>query len=428
MESKPRVVIVGAGFGGLAAARALKRAPVSVVMVDQFNYHTFQPLLYQVATAGLEPEEIAHAVRGIFHRQKNFDFRLGKVVGADLGRRALRLHDGCEVAWDYLILSAGASSNDFGVPGVKEHAHFLKSLTEAMALRSHVIEQFEAAAGDPALIGRGALNFVLVGGGPTGVEMAGALVELIDRVLVRDYPHLDVSRSRVTLIEMTDRLLAPFHEKSRRHALAVLERRGVDVRLNEAVVEALPGGVRLKSGGTIPTRTLIWAAGVRANPLAGFLGLEQVRGGRVKVNPDLSAPGHPEVFVIGDMAGSTDPEGQLHPQLAQVAIQGGRHAVKQILRQIEGQPTREFVYHDPGVMATIGRNAGIAELPVLNLRFTGILGWLMWLFLHLMYLVGFRNRLNVFINWAYNYFTWDRSARLIIEPDLAGPAGERPAG
>jgi NADH dehydrogenase len=415
MNGLPRVVIVGAGFGGLTAAQALKGAPASVLMIDQFNFHTFQPLLYQVATAGLEAEEVAHAVRGIFHRQKNFEFRWGKVVGADLAGKSLLLGDGARISYDFLILSVGAESNDFGIPGVADHAFYMKSLSEAVALRNHVIARFEKVAADLSAVDGGALHFIVVGGGPTGVEMAGALVELIDKVLAYDYPHLDFSRAKVFLIERDHTLLSPYHEKSQRHAREVLERRGVELVLGESVQEVTDGEVRLASGRVIPARTLIWAAGVRANGLARALGVPTVQGGRLKVEADLSLPGHPEVFAIGDVAGSTMPDGRLHPQLAPVAMQGARHVAEGIVQRLRGLPTRPFVYEDPGIMATIGRNAAVAELPI-GLRFTGFVGWLMWLFLHLMMLVGFRNRLNVFVNWAYNYFTYDRSARLILEP------------
>jgi NADH dehydrogenase len=416
MDTKPRVAIVGAGFGGLAAARKLRRAPVSVLLIDKNNFHTFQPLLYQVATAGLEPSEIAHAVRGIFHRQKNFDFRLGEVTGIDLASRTLSFTEGGPVSWDYLVLSPGATNNDFGIPGVAEHAIFLKTLQEALALRDHVITQFEAANVDPSLIEQGALNFVLIGGGATGVEMAGALVELIGHVLRRDYPHLPVDLAKIILVERSPELLTPFHPKSQRHALAVLRERGVDVRLNESIVSASADGVRLGSGAEIRSRSVIWTAGIKAMPFAELLRIAPGRGGRLALEPDLSLPGHPEVFAIGDLAGALDKEGKPLAQVAQVAIQGGHHAAKQIKNRIAGRPTQPFRYFDPGVMATIGRNAAVAEFPI-GLRFTGRIGWLMWLFLHLMTLVGFRNRLSVFINWTWSYFTWDRSARLILEPE-----------
>lgn len=425
MQKKPTVAIVGAGFGGLAAARRLRRAPVSVLLIDKNNFHTFQPLLYQVATAGLEPSEIARAVRGMFHSQRNFDFRLGEVTGIDLSARTLSFASGEPVSWDYLVLAPGATNNDFGIPGVAEHAIFLKTLQEALALRNHVIAQFEAADVDPSLVERGALNFVLIGGGATGVEMAGALVELIGQVMRRDYPHLPVDLAKVILIERSPELLTPFHPKSQRHALAVLSERGVEVRLNESIVSASAEGVRLGSGAEILSRSVIWTAGIKAMPFAQLLGIEAGRGGRLAVEPDLSLPGHPEVFAIGDLANAPDKEGKPLPQIAQVAIQGGHHVARQIRNRLAGKPAAPFRYFDPGVMATIGRNAAVAELPG-GLRFTGRIGWLMWLFLHLMYLVGFRNRLSVFLNWMWSYFTWDRSARLILEPEDRTPP--RPAG
>lgn len=422
MDPKPKVVIVGAGFGGLRAAKALRNAPVDVLLVDQFNYHTFQPLLYQIATAALEAEEVAYSARGIFHNQDNFNFRLARVKGTDWNARLLLVEQGEPIPFDYLILSAGASTNFFGIEGVEQHSFPLKSIPEAVNLRSHVIRQFEQADASPALVDEGALTFVVVGGGPTGVEMAGSLVELFSKVLRKDFPKLDVSRARVILLEAVDRVLAPFHESSQKVALEALQRMGVEVWLNEAVVRATADTVYLKSGREIPTRTLIWAAGVRANPLADALGLEQTRGGRVVVNPNLSVPGHPNVYIVGDMAASSYADGKLHPQLAQVAIQGAKHAARGIIRQLNGEPARPFVYRDYGIMATIGRNAAVAELPI-RVRFRGFIAWLMWLFLHIMYLVGFRNRLNVFINWAWNYFTYDRSSRLIVDTESVAPKG-----
>ncbi len=415
MKELPRVVIVGAGFGGLKVARKLRKAPVELWMIDQYNFHTFQPLLYQVATAALEPEEVAHAVRGIYHDQENFNFRLATVTGVDLAAQQVLLDEGQPIPYDYLVIATGASTNFFGIEGVEQHAFPLKSVTEAVNLRSHIMRQFERADANPDLIADGILSFVIVGGGPTGVEMSGSLRELFEQVLRKDYPQTEVSAARVILIEATDRVLAPFHEESREHALAKLQQLGVEVLLGEAVVRATADAVHLKSGKVIPTHTLIWAAGVRANPLADRLGLEQTRGGRLVVNEDLSVPGHPNVFVVGDMAASKAKDGTLHPQVAQVALQGAVHAAKQIQRHLNGLPTKRFSYLDPGIMATIGRNAAVVEFPVGGLRFRGFIAWLMWLFLHLMYLVGFRNRLNVFVNWLWNYFTFDRSARLIFD-------------
>jgi NADH:ubiquinone reductase (H+-translocating) len=414
MATHPRVVIVGAGFGGLRLARELKHAPVEVLLVDRNNYHTFQPLLYQVATAALDPEEIGHNVRGIFHGQRNFEFRLGKVTGVDWQAHHLFCEHGVPIPFDYLVLAAGTVTNDFGIKGIEQYAFGLKSMEEAIDLRSHVMKQFEAADADPGLLDQGILNFVIGGGGPTGVEMAGSLAEWFHKVLRKDFPRLDVSRARVIAIEAVDTLLPPFAEPLRRNALETLRSRGVEVMLKEAVAEVTPNSVKLKSGKVIPTCTVIWSAGVKASPLGAALGLELTRGARVLVNPDLSVPNHPEVFVIGDMAASKDARGNLHPQLAQVALQGASHTARQIVRRIHGEPDEPFFYHDPGTMATIGRNAAVVQFPN-GWKFTGFIAWLMWLFLHLMYLVGFRNRLNVFVNWLWNYITYDRSPRLILD-------------
>lgn len=428
----PRVVVVGAGFGGLTLARALRHAPVEVLLIDRHNYHTFQPLLYQVATAGLEPEEIAHAVRGIFHRQQNVRFRLGEAVGLDRAARTLRLADGAEVAYDYLVLAAGATTHYFGVEGAAAHSFPLKSVDEAVNLRAHLIQQFEHADQDPAWIAEGGLNFVIIGGGPTGVEMAGALVELFQHVLRKDFPHLPLHKALVYLVEATGSLLNGFHDDARRHARDTLLRRGVEIRLGDPVERLTAAAVTLRSGAVIPTRTVIWAAGVRAHLLADRLGLEQTQGGRLVVQPDLSLPGDPRVFVIGDLAGSRDADGVLHPQLAPVAMQGAHHVARQLRNRISGKPVEPFTYRDKGIMATIGRNAAVAELGF-GLRSAGFPAWVMWLFLHLLMLVGFRNRLNVLVNWAWNYFTYDRSARLIMHMDSSmvgtiAPATPEPSG
>jgi NADH dehydrogenase len=410
----PRVVVVGAGFGGLKVVQHLRRAPVEVTLVDARNHHIFQPLLYQVATAALNAEEIAQSVRGLFHGYRNFDFRMARATGVDWEGRRLLLEGGDALPFDYLVLAAGAVTNDFAVEGVAQHAFGLKSIEEAIALRSHILCQFEQANGAPSLIERGALTVVVVGGGPTGVEMAGAIVEWFKRLMPRDFPHLDVSRARVVLVEAMNRLLAPFHESLQQNALDTLRRFGVEVRLNEAVTRVTDETVHLKSGEVIRARTVVWAAGMKSSPLAQALGVELGRGGRVVVNPDMSIPGHPDAFVIGDLALGKNPDGTLHPQLAQAALQGGRHVARQIQRRMRNEPTEPFIYRDPGTMATIGRSAAVAQFPG-GLKFTGFFAWLMWLFLHLVYLIGLRNRLSVFLDWVWHYFTYDRSARLIVD-------------
>jgi NADH dehydrogenase len=411
------VVIVGAGFGGLTAAKALRGAPVRVTLVDQHNFHTFQPLLYQVATAGLGSEDIAHSVRGIFHDQANVAFALGRVAGVDPVARTVLLADGPAVPYDFLVLAAGAVTNTFGVPGVAEHALALKGLDEALAVRNHVLRQFELADRDPAVAAAGGLTVVVIGGGPTGVELAGALTELFDTVLARDFPRLDMAHARVVLVEATDRLLGPFSAASGSYALHKLRAMGVDVRLGAQVSEITAEGVCLADGSVIATRSPIWVAGVRAHPLAEAAPFEQTRGGRIAVGPDLTVPGHPDVFVIGDLAGAaaSGSRPELLPQLAPVAIQQGRFVAREIQRRLEGRRPGAFRYVDKGTMATIGRNAAVAELP-LRVRFRGFPAWVAWLFLHLLYLVGFRNRLRVLLDWGWNYLTYDRGARVIVGP------------
>jgi NADH dehydrogenase len=419
--ARQRVVVVGAGFGGLSAARALAARSADVVLVDRHNHHTFQPLLYQVATAGLDGESIAYAVRGIFHGRPNIRALLGTVCGVDWERRVLLTDDGGHVPFDRLVLAPGAVTSTFGVPGVEKHAFPLKSLADALALRSHILRQFELAdAGhvtDPGadaghVTDPGALTFVIVGGGPTGVEMAGALMELFSMVLAKDFPHLDVGRARVILVEALDRLLATFHPSLGAHARATLEQRGVEVIIDRAVKEVRADEVLLDDGTTIRARTLVWAAGVRAHPLVAALGLPVDGTGRALVGHDLRVEGHRDVFVVGDAAGARDRHGNLYPQQAPVAMQQGRH----VARVITGRwfRPRRFRYFDKGQMATIGRNRAVAELP-LGLRFRGFAAWLLWLGLHLAYLIGFRNRISVLLNWAWNYVTYDRSARLIVE-------------
>ncbi|MDH4169453.1 MAG: NAD(P)/FAD-dependent oxidoreductase [Acidimicrobiia bacterium] len=416
-EPRRHVVIIGAGFGGLAAAKALSSLPVDVTVVDARNHHTFQPLLYQVATAGLDAEDVCYPTRGVFHRQRNARVRMGQVTAIDTADRRVTLSDGGELHFDLLVVAAGAVTADFGVPGVVEHAHGLKSASDALAVRSSVLAWFEAADSDPDLVDAGALTTVIVGGGPTGVELAGGMAELIDRVLCRDHPSLDVDRARIVLVEAADRVLGSFSPRSSARARRALEKRGVELCLGRSVQTITKQRVVLDDGTIIAAGTVVWAAGVKANPLGAAIGTALDRTGRVVVGRDLAIPGHPEIFVIGDLAASPTGDGRPLPQVAPVAIQGGRHVAAAIAAQLDGRPPEAFVYRDRGSMATIGRNAAVVELH--NGRtLSGWAGWVAWLGLHLVMLIGFRNRANVLVNWAWNYWTYDRGSRLILN----GPA------
>lgn len=409
--TRPRVVIVGAGFGGLRAARALLNKPLDVTILDRNNYHQFQPLLYQVATAGLEPEAIASPVRALLHKATNTTYQMADVRGVDFERREV-LTDGEPVPYDYLVVSAGSATNFFGNASLEQHAYGLKDLNEAVALRNQILWAFEQAVRETDAERRSALlTFVVVGGGPTGVELAGALTELIGHVMNKDYPMLDTRQAKVVLLEASDRILAPFSPDLQASALKKLVKLGVDVQLHAAVTTVSTSEVQLNSGAVIPSYTVIWAAGVKAATLAAQLGLPTARGGRVKVEPTLQVADYPEVFVVGDMAYLEDAQGNPYPMVAPVAMQQGTQAGKNILALVAGASLKPFAYFDRGSMAVIGRKAAVAQTFGLKLR--GFLAWTAWLFIHLLYLVGFRNRLIVLINWAYNYITYDRGVRLM---------------
>ena len=406
----PTVVVVGAGFGGLRVARALRRAPVQVVLLDRNNYHLFQPLLYQVATAGLEPEEIARPVRAILRGQQNFDFRLALVTRVDLAARRLETNAG-PIAYDLLVLAPGGETNFFGLDTVQRHGLGLKDIPDAIAIRNHVLTCFENAMLEPdAEKRRALLTFIVVGGGPTGVEMAGALSELIRLVLVKDYPRLNIKDVRILLLEATDKLLATMPERLREAAGKTLWRKYVEVRFGATVADYDRTQIRLKSGEIIPAQTVIWAAGVRAASLATTLGLSAARQGRIPVEPTLQLAGHPEVFIIGDAA-YREQDGEPLPMVAPVAIQMGQVVARNIARQIQGKPLEPFRYRDQGTLATIGRNAAVAN--VYGIQARGFVAWVMWLGIHIIQLIGFRNKLLVLINWAWDYFFYERAARLI---------------
>lgn len=407
----PRVVIIGAGFGGLKAARGLARAPVHVTLIDRNNYHLFQPLLYQVATAGVAPSEIAYPVRAVFRGQKNLEFQMAEVHRIDLaGRRLLTEHG--ELGYDYLILAAGGQTHFFGMDSVAQNAFDLKELGDAVAVRNHVLTQFELAALEmDAEIRRAMLTFVVAGGGPTGVEMAGALSELIRLVLAKDFPRLRMQDARVLLLEASEKLLPAMPADLSNETVRALTEKQVEVRFGAAVSGYNGRKVFLRNGESIPTRTLIWAAGVRAAALVESLGVPLARQGRVPVKATLQLAHHPEVFVIGDAAYLEDENNQALPMLAPVAMQQAASAAANIRALISGAAPQPFKYRDPGSMATIGRNRAVAQIGPLKLR--GFLAWAAWLFVHLVQIIGFRNRLVVLLNWAWDYLFYDRAVRLI---------------
>jgi len=407
---KKRIVIIGMGFGGIRTARMLAGTGHDIVLVDRNNYHLFQPLLYQVATAGLEQESIAHSVRAMARRWPGTRFQLAQVTGVDFEARKIRTETG-SMPYDYLVIGAGSATNFFGLETVERHAFDLKELADAETLRNHILTAFERAViePDPARK-RAMMTFVIVGGGPTGVEFAGALIELVHFVLAKDYPELSTHTARVVLVEATDRLLAAMPEEQRTYTLKKLRSMSVEVLLNARVVDAGPERVVLHDGAVIPAHTLFWSAGVKAAPLAASLDTSHTAGGRIPVAPDLTLPGRPDVYIIGDMA-YLEQNGAPLPMTAPVAMQMGMYAAGAILAREAGTTPPPFVYRDKGSMATIGRNAAVAS--AFGLNFRGYLAWLVWLLLHLYYLIGFRNRIVVMLNWVWYYWFHERQVRLI---------------
>lgn len=409
--SRPRVVVAGAGFGGLWTARGLAWADVDVVLVDRNNYHTFFPLLYQVAAAELGPADIAYPVRSIFRRAPNVEVRMARVVGLDLESRHLLTSLG-PMAYDVLVLALGSVPHYFGVQGADEHAFPLRWMEDAIPLRHHILTRFElaAATGDP-LVRRRLLTFAVVGGGPTGVEYSGALAELVYGPLLRDFPAIDPDEISVVLLEAMDRLLSGMPDHLGAYALARLRRRRVKVRLGVRVEEVLDGSVRLRGGETVSTDTVVWTAGVQGDPEIGDWGLPMAPGRRVRVDEYLRVAGRSDVYVVGDLAWS-EHGGTPLPQVAQVAIQGGRSVARNVRRSIAGRPLEPFRYRDLGMLAVIGRNAAVAH--VFGRTFRGILAWILWLGIHITWLIGFRNRALVLVNWAWNYVFFRRAVRLIL--------------
>ena len=410
-HKRPRVVIAGAGFGGLTCARALTRAPVDVLLVDRNNYHLFTPLLYQVASALLDPGEIARPVRQLIRPLRNADFLEASITGVDYeGRRLLTDHG--PISYDYLVLATGAQTDYFGNPSLAQHAIGLKQLDEGLAVRNRVLSRFEEARWiDDSARRRSLLSFAVVGGGPTGVEMAGAISELIRLVLRKDYRDLDIKEVRVVLIEAAPYVLAAFVPSLREAARRSLERKGIEVMLNTKVGSLTDSAVLLADGRELPAATVIWTAGVKASDVGRATGSPLLRQDRIEVDPTLQIPGHPVVFVIGDLAGAGD-AGERLPMLIPVANQAGRHVAASIKDMVGGGGARAFRYKDPGIMATIGRNSAVAQLGWIHL--SGFPGWVFWLAVHLVNVVSFRSRVIVLVNLAWEYLFYDRPVRIIV--------------
>jgi NADH dehydrogenase len=429
---RPRVVIIGAGFGGLSAAKALAKSPFDVTVVDQHNYHLFQPLLYQVATAGLSPSDIASPIRSILNAETNANVVLAKVSGVDLPRREV-IAEGRRIPFDYLIVATGAQHAYFGHDDWAGYAPGLKTIDDATYLRRRILLAFEKAEAEPDPDERRRLlNFVVVGGGPTGVEMAGAIAELARRALASDFRNIDPRSARIILVEAAPRLLTAFDEPLSDKARRSLEQLGVEVKLGAAVTDCDCSGVTVGTE-RIESRTLIWAAGVQASPAGTWIGAETDRAGRIKVRADLSIPGHPNVFAIGDTASVTGPDGKQLPGVAPVAKQQGKYVAGLLKARVNGKDVGPFRYRDFGSLATIGRKRAVVQLG--KLRISGFIAWVIWSVAHIYFLIGFRNRIVVAMNWLWNYVTFQRGTRLITglsgsrvedmpmpEPQAAPPA------
>jgi NADH dehydrogenase len=410
-ERRPHIVIVGGGFAGLYTARGLKHVEADVTLVDQHNYHLFQPLLYQVATAGLNPSDIAAPIRGILGRQKNVSVLLGEATAIDAETQRVQLADGHSLAYDQLVVATGATHSYFGHPEWERDAPGLKTIDDALEIRRRVLLAFEAAEreSDPEKQ-RALLTFVVIGGGPTGVELAGALSEIARKTMIRDFRNIHPESARIILIEGKERVLPVYPAGLSENARRQLAELGVEVILDAMVTDITDRDVRIGER-SIPTHTVLWGAGVQASPLARSLGAPLDRAGRVLVEPDLTIPGHKNVFVIGDLAAARQHDGSFVPGVAPAAIQEGQHTALNLERAVEGQPLRPFKYRDKGSLATIGRAAAVADFG--KVRFGGFLAWMAWLVIHIFFLIGFRNRFLVITQWAWAYLTYQRGARLI---------------
>jgi NADH:ubiquinone reductase (H+-translocating) len=413
ISDTPRIVIIGAGFSGIEAAKAFRKKPVSITLIDKNNHHLFQPLLYQVATAGLTPSDIAAPIRFILRHQKNISVLMGEVLRIDAARRCVALMDQ-EISYDYLIVSAGATHNYFGNNGWAALAPGLKNIADGVEIRQRILSAFETAekcANDYKR--QDLLTVGIIGGGATGVELAGAIAELTKVSMISDFRKIDPRNSRIMLIEAGPRLLPAMPDRLSKKTFELLQNLGVEILLNAPVSEITESHI-IAGGQKIPCRTVIWAAGIAGSPLGATIGAATDRNGRVIVNRDLSVPGYPEIFVAGDLASVVDASGRPVPGLAPAAIQEGRHAAWNTMQLIDKQKPLDFRYSDKGALATIGRSAAVADFG--RLKFSGAFAWLIWLFIHIFFLIGFRNRFFVFIQWAWSYFTFNRYSRLITYP------------
>ncbi|MCL4254797.1 MAG: NAD(P)/FAD-dependent oxidoreductase [Anaerolineae bacterium] len=416
--TRPRMIIIGAGFGGLAVVNQLHRQNVDILLIDRNNFHTFTPLLYQVATCALEPSEIAYPVRGIYRKNRNVSFLLGEVVAIYPQEKRLSVKTNgttLDQSYDYLVIATGSVINFFGNDSIEQFAFGLKNLQDTLILRNHILKLFEKAAWTKDSIERDAMTtMVVVGGGPTGLETAGALYELYNHVLSREYNRANAIRARVVLVEATNTLLTPYPERLRELARKQLESLGVEVILGKAVQKMEKNRVILADGEVIHTHTLVWSAGVKGSPVARMLGVELVRGDRIPVKPTMEVIGLEDVYAAGDITYIPDANGNPYAQVITVAQQQGKLVAKNILNRLNDKPQAEFVYFDKGIMATIGRRRAVAY-PFNKVQLSGFFAWVTWLGLHLIWLMGFRNRINVFVNWVWNYLTYDRSVRIILD-------------
>jgi NADH dehydrogenase len=409
----PHIVIIGAGFAGLETARGLANKPVRITLIDKNNHHLFQPLLYQVAIAGLLPSQIAQPVRTIFRGEKNLTFQMGEVSAIDFDAKYVKLN-GSVIAYDYLVLAVGGRTNFFGFDAIEKSGFQLKDLDTAVKTRNQLLSMFEQASHEADAEKRKAmLTFVIVGGGPTGVETAGALAELITHVMKKDYPSLNLKDARVILLEAGANLINSYPDELRRATVKLLKKKNVDIRLNSKLESYNGVQVELADGTQIETQTLIWTAGVKATEIVDGLKVDKANGGRIRIEPTLQLPGHPEAFIIGDAAFLLDEKGQPLPMISTVAIQQGVFTAKSILKLMNGKPLTHFHYKDPGLLATIGRNAAVAK--IFGISFSGFIAWVIWVFLHIYRIIGFRNRIIVMFNWAWDYLFYDNQVRLITK-------------